>query len=66
MFFLFEQGQGEFVWDDGWLFTYENWAPGEPLMDGGCILFNANGTWTAENCGDVHHFICKQTDGKCL
>ena len=29
-------------------------------------LFNANGTWTTEDCGDLHHFICKQTDGKCL
>ena len=64
MFFLSEQGQGEYVWDEGWLFTYENWAPNEPVMEGGCILFNATGTWSRKDCGDLHHFICKQTDGK--
>ena len=30
------------------------------FMEGGCILFNASGTWSPENCGDLHHFICNK------
>ena len=57
------QGQGQYTWDDGWQFIYANWAPYEPSISAGCILFHPNGTWATVDCASTHHFVCKQTDG---
>ena len=57
-------GQGQYKWDDNWIFTYSNWGPKEPLVKSACILFHSNGFWSATDCSTPHHFVCKQTDGK--
>uniref|UniRef100_A0A914XKD1 Uncharacterized protein n=1 Tax=Plectus sambesii TaxID=2011161 RepID=A0A914XKD1_9BILA len=56
---------GQFVWSDGKLMIYTNWAAGQPDPSNHCVSWPAlaTGKWKTENCGTESCFICeKYTD----
>ena len=60
-------GKVGWSWSDGTPWDYENWGPGQPSTDGGCLensalLFGEDeeGTWNDRSCGlDDLGYVCK-------
>uniref|UniRef100_A0A914X5F8 Uncharacterized protein n=1 Tax=Plectus sambesii TaxID=2011161 RepID=A0A914X5F8_9BILA len=52
---------GQFVWVDGSLWSYANWAAGQPDSAQTCVSSTARttGQWRTEPCGDENCFICE-------
>lgn len=42
----------EWIWEDGNIYSYRNWAPGEPDSDSDCAFIASNGKWFSKNCDD--------------
>ncbi|RWS07951.1 hypothetical protein B4U80_14732, partial [Leptotrombidium deliense] len=51
-----------FIWENGEVFDYENWATTEPNMDinANCISYR-NGQWFASKCDEKFSVICEKT-----
>ena len=56
---------GQWQWDDGTPWDYQNWGPGSPSGDGNCLeAWNRNGgEWNDRGCTNIAHdmyFVCRK------
>ena len=53
---------GSYVMDDNAVAaaTYMQWAPGEPIGSGKCVVITQYG-WRKAQCSDEHRYICKRS-----
>ena len=68
MVFLPLQGDGAYVWLDGFLVKYTNWGENEPSMEngGGCVALHVDGFWKDDLCTNIYSYVCKYTTGDYL
>ncbi|MEQ1505037.1 MAG: lectin-like protein, partial [Myxococcota bacterium] len=55
--------EGDYVWDGGAPFTYENWQGGNPTSQD-CVLYSSNGRWLSDACTDAHDYACETCEIK--
>ena len=55
---------GQWQWEDGTPWDYQNWSPGQPSGDGNCLDTTAE--WNDRGCTNIGHdmhFVCRKHSG---